>query len=63
MSKPPIERATVLLKAAHALLKKCDAGPYVANAMATTVFYDEAECDGFCLMEDIEAWLEFEATQ
>lgn len=38
--------------------KKCDEGPYVKNALEETVFYDDAECDGCCLMEDIEYELE-----
>lgn len=57
-----IERAKVLLKATHELLKKCDEGPFVKNALEETVFYDDAECDGNCLMDDIENWLEYEAT-
>jgi hypothetical protein len=48
------EDAYVLLKAALDLLKECERGPYVKNAMEVTVFYDDAECDGYCLMEDIE---------
>ena len=47
------DRKTVLLKAAYDLLKKCDEGPYVKNALATVVHYDDADCDGVCLMEDI----------
>ena len=30
---------------------------YVLNLLAETINYDEAECDGNCLMEDIEAWM------
>lgn len=48
------DRRIILLKATHALLKKCDQGPYVKNVMEQTVFYDEADCDGSCLMMDIE---------
>jgi len=54
------DRKKVLLKAAYDLLKKCDEGPYVKNALEETVFYDDAECDGFCLMEDIAAELEID---
>lgn len=46
-------RRIVLLKAAHALLKKCEEGPFVKNALEETVFYDGTECDGYCLMNDI----------
>lgn len=47
-------RETTLLRATYELLRKCDEGPYVVNALEQTVFYDEANCDGACLMEDIE---------
>ena len=40
------DRKTVLLQACYDMLKKCD-------QMDTTVFYDGAECDGACLLEDI----------
>ena len=49
-----MERQTVLLKAAYDLLKKQKDGFYVLDLLAETVFYDDAECDGSCLMEDIE---------
>lgn len=55
-----LARAEVLLKATRDLLRKCDDGPFVKNALEETVFYDEADCDGFCLMEDIEQWIEFD---
>jgi len=47
------DRKITLLRATYDLLKKCDKGPYVLNALEETIFYDEAECDGSCLMEDI----------
>jgi hypothetical protein len=46
-------RKTILLKACYDLLKKCNESHYVLSAMEVTVRYDEADCDGFCLMEDI----------
>lgn len=52
------DRKKVLLKAAYELLKKCDEGPYVKNALEVTVFYDGTDCDGFCLMNDIADELE-----
>jgi len=57
--KEQVNRADVLLKAARDLLKKCDDGPFVKNALEETIFYDGTECDGCCLMEDIESFLEF----
>jgi len=47
------DRKITLLKAAYELLKKCDEGVYVKNTLEETIYYDNAECDGFCLMEDI----------
>ena len=51
------DRATVLLKAALDILRQCDDSPYVLDALGVTTLYDQAECDGFCLMEDIECFL------
>jgi len=34
-------------------LKECDKGPYVKNALETTAVWDDATCDGYCLMEEI----------
>ena len=48
------DRKTILLKATYDLLKKCSESFYVLNPLETTVFYDGVECDGQCLMEDIE---------
>jgi hypothetical protein len=51
------DRKTVLLKACAELLKKLDGGD---NYFESTVRYDDADCDGFCLMMDIEHELEVE---
>lgn len=51
-------RAKTLLKAAHDLLKKQKGNFYVLNLLEETIEYDEAECDGSCLMDDIEYWFE-----
>jgi len=53
------ERKTTLLKAAYELLKKQNESTYVLNLLTESVVYDDAECDGFCLMNDIEIELEF----
>lgn len=45
-------RAITLLKAAQSLIEAS------SDAISETVFYDDAECDGLCLVEDIEALLE-----
>ena len=48
-----LERAVILLKAARELLSKQYKSHYVLNMLETTVFYDDAECDGSCLIDDI----------
>lgn len=48
------DRKTVLLEAAYKLLKKQDDSSIVLNLLEETIFYDEADCDGSCLMEDID---------
>ena len=53
-------RKDILLKAAYDLLKKCDDAPFVAEVVSETVFYDGADCDGYCLMEDIKHELNLE---
>lgn len=49
-----MDRKTVLLKACYDMLKKCSEGLYATSPMEETVFYDGADCDGYCLMEDIK---------
>lgn len=56
--KEMLDRAETLLKATHDLLTKQKDSCYVLNLLAQTIYYDEAECDGNCLMEDIEYWFE-----
>jgi hypothetical protein len=51
-------RAKILLKAAGALLKKQEDSHYVLNLLAETIYYDEAECDGACLLDDIRYWFD-----
>lgn len=53
-----LERAEALLKAAHELLKKQRECGFSLDVLGEMVFYDGAECDGSCFMEDIEMWLE-----
>jgi len=52
------DRKTILLKACRDLLKKQTKSSNVLDMLATTVTYDDAECDGLCLLEDIEIELE-----
>ena len=53
-----VNRAMILLKAAYDLLSKQTESGYVLNILEQTVYYDDAECDGLCLMDDIEYLLE-----
>lgn len=46
-------RKDILLRAAFDLLRRCEDAPYVIEAPSTLVRYDEADCDGMCLMDDI----------
>lgn len=55
-----MERMRTLLKAAYDLLKKQNESHYVLNMLETTAVWDEAECDGYCLMEEIEELLNLE---
>ena len=47
------ERQLTLLKASYNLLKKQDVSPYTLNLLEETIVYEGAECDGYCLMEEI----------
>jgi hypothetical protein len=43
-----------LLNATRTILQKCEDSPLVLEVMHQTAFYDGAECDGYCLLEDIK---------
>ena len=47
-------RALYLLDATYRLLVKQAESRYVLNILETTVDYDDADCDGNCLVEDIK---------
>jgi hypothetical protein len=47
------ERKDILLRAAYDILTKCNRSRYVLSAMETTAFYDDAVCDGYCLLGEI----------
>lgn len=51
-----LKRAIELLKAASNFLHKLDENPF-ADGMATIVYYDQADCDEGCLMDDIDFFL------
>lgn len=49
-----MDRKTELFIATYKLLNKQNNSPYVLNMLSTTVSYDNTECDGSCLLEDIQ---------
>lgn len=51
-------RERVLLKAAYDILKQCDESPYVLDVLGVAAIWDDAECDGYCLMSEIEDLLD-----
>jgi len=53
------DRSTILLKAVLEILNKCDNNPYVKNFFGESAFYDGTDCDGYCLKDDIEHFLEY----
>ncbi len=53
-----LSRARTLLKSTHELLETAWKSPYVLNALSIAVHYDEVDCDGSCLKEDIENYFD-----
>ena len=51
------DRAMVLLQACMNLLNEQKSSPFVLNLLEETVLYDEADCDGYCLSNDIHDYL------
>lgn len=54
MTQEQQERAKILLQAALDILNSCDEGMYVKNALEVTAVWDGAECDGYCLKNEVE---------
>lgn len=53
-----LDRAKTLLKATWNLLQKQNETIYVLNMLEELVYYDDCECDGSCLMDDINYWFD-----
>jgi hypothetical protein len=51
--EPMLDRANVLLSAALELMGKQKDSKTVLNILEQTATYDDNECDGFCLIDDI----------
>ena len=54
------QRAKVLLQATLDLLNQQKESHYVLNLLETTAIWDEAECDGYCLYDEIKDLLEYD---
>lgn len=54
------DRKVTLLKACRDLFRKQYNSSYVLDILSETVYYDEADCDGYCLIDDIEAELDLD---
>jgi hypothetical protein len=54
---PSFSRRSTLLRAAYDLLKRSADSSTVLEAAAIPVRFDDADCDGGCLMQDIAAEL------
>lgn len=55
-----MNRKDVLLRACFDLLQKQAESPYVLNLLDETVHYDDSDCDGSVLMEDIAVELDID---
>lgn len=53
-----VKRARILLGATKRLLDKQNDSAFVLDMLSQTVHYDGADCDGGCLLEDIECYFE-----
>lgn len=58
MNQEQIERMLVLLKATQQILHECRDSVYVMDVFYATAEYDDTECDGYCVMEEIDELLE-----
>lgn len=54
--KQALDRATTLLKVAKRFFEQQKDSPYTLDLLSATEIYDGAECDGYCLVDDIENW-------
>ena len=54
------DRKTILLRAAYDLLKRASQDHFMRSATSIATRYDDANCGGYCLMEDIAAELDLD---
>lgn len=57
MESEKYKRMILLLEKCLELFRKEEC-PYLINILAETIFYDDVECDGYCLMEEMAMLLE-----
>lgn len=55
-----IRRKEELLKACYDLMQKQNNSGIVLNLLEETVHYDDTDCDGYCLMDDIKNEIQIE---
>jgi hypothetical protein len=48
------KQAIKLLEATRDILQKCDDNTCVEDVMSVTAIWDNAECDGHCLLNEIK---------
>lgn len=53
MTRMSKNRKDVLLRAAFDMLRRAKDDFYVRSPLEIETHYDEADCDGYCLLEDI----------
>lgn len=58
-----LDRAKVLLKATQEILQKQEESPFVLNVLEQTTIWDDVECGGYCLKEDIQDWFDLYAKE
>jgi len=54
------DKKETLLRAAYDLLKRSTQTTFVEKATSIMTHYDDADCDGYCLMDDIASELELD---
>ena len=58
MTKEQIERTKILLKATLDILNKCNDSVIKLDVMSVTAVWDDVECDGYCLKDELSELLD-----
>ena len=51
------DRSLTLLRACLDLLNQYKESPYAFKILGKTIEYDGSECDGYCLIDDLEDYI------